>query len=239
MSRRGGGKRGLLLFLCLLGAVLFGALGVWQIERRSWKLDLIARVDARAHAAPAPLPPPTRWDGLRPKDWEYRRVHARGTFLNDRETLVDALTENGAGYWVLTPLHMRDGIVLVNRGFIPPERKRRGARAAAQLQGEVTVTGLLRMPEPGGRFLRPNRPAEERWFSRDVAAIARARGLGEAAPFFIDADATPNPGGFPVGGLTVVAFRNMHLIYALTWFSLALLSLAGLVLLLKPGPSRI
>jgi surfeit locus 1 family protein len=63
-----------------------------------------------------------------------------------------------------------------------------------------------------------------------VEAIARRRGLGTVAPFFIDADATPNPGGYPVGGLTVVHFRNTHLIYALTWFALAILSLVGLVL---------
>ena len=41
------------------------------------------------------------------------------------------------------------------------------------------------------------------------------------APFFIDADATPSPGGLPVGGLTVVHFPNSHLTYALTWFALA------------------
>ena len=95
----------------------------------------------------------------------------------------------------------------------------------------MTVTGLLRASEPGGGFLRANDPARDRWYSRDVAAIARARGLGEVAPFFIDADATPNPGGYPVGGLTVVAFRNDHLVYALTWFGLAGLSLFGVLLL--------
>jgi surfeit locus 1 family protein len=44
------------------------------------------------------------------------------------------------------------------------------------------------------------------------------------APYFIDADASGNRPGGPVGGLTVVAFRNHHLIYALTWFGLAALS---------------
>ena len=36
-----------------------------------------------------------------------------------------------------------------------------------------------------------------------------------------------------MGGLTVISFRNAHLVYALTWFGLAALSLAGLVLLSK------
>ena len=217
------GKRRFLLLLCLFGFILFSSLGVWQIERRAWKLDLIKRVDARVTAEPVTAP--TRLTN--PRDDEYRHVRASGTFLHDRETLVDALTDRGAGYWVVTPLRTVNGIVLVNRGFVPPGQK--PDRSA----DEAKVTGLLRLSEPGGRFLRPNRPAHGRYYSRDVAAIARARSLGEVAPYFIDADATPNPGGYPVGGLTVVTFRNMHLAYALTWFALAALSLFGLQFLLR------
>ena len=94
-------------------------------------------------------------------------------------------------------------------------------------------TGLVRASEPHGGFLRANDAAADRWYSRDIAAIGRARSLGHLAPVFIDADATPNPGDYPVGGLTVVAFRNAHLAYALTWFALAGLSLFGPVLLLS------
>ncbi|MCA3579738.1 MAG: SURF1 family protein, partial [Bradyrhizobium sp.] len=92
-----------------------------------------------------------------------------------------------------------------------------------------SVTGLLRMSEPKGGFLRSNDPAAGRWYSRDVAAIAATRGLSQVAPYFIDADATPNPGGTPLGGLTIVRFPNNHLIYALTWFALAFM-LAGTLL---------
>ena len=85
------------------------------------------------------------------------------------------------------------------------------------------------MTEPKGAFLRSNNPAEDRWYSRDVAAIAKARGLSSVAPYFIDADASPNPGGLPVGGLTVISFPNTHLIYAITWFALAGLVAIGMV----------
>ena len=44
------------------------------------------------------------------------------------------------------------------------------------------------MTEPGGGFLRRNDPAAGRWHSRDVRAIAAARGLDEVAPYFIDAE---------------------------------------------------
>ena len=228
-----GGKRRFLLALCLTGTLIFTALGVWQIERRSWKLDLIERVNARVAAPPAPLPPRSSWASLRPDDFEYRRVRLHGRFLHERETLVDALTALGPGRWVITPLATPQGIVLVNRGFVPPDQRTPQSRARGQVGGVVTVTGLLRPTEPNGRVLRPNRPTENRWFSRDVAAIAASTGLDDAAPFFVDADATPNPGGLPVGGLTVISFRNTHLVYALTWFALAGLSIAGMVLLLR------
>jgi surfeit locus 1 family protein len=150
---------------------------------------------------------------------------------------VQALTERGAGYWLLTPLRTVTGwTVLVNRGFVPPDRVDPARRRDAQAGGTVTVTGLLRITEPGGGFLRTNDPATDHWFSRDVAAIARARGLSEPAPYFIDADSAANPGGYPVGGLTVIAFPNNHLVYALTWFSLAGVSLFGLIRVLRPAP---
>ncbi|MFO7324108.1 MAG: SURF1 family protein [Pseudomonadota bacterium] len=233
----GRGKRLTLLALCLSGTLLFGALGIWQLQRLAWKRDLIARVDARVNAPPVPVPPGVSWSTLDLDDAEYRRVRARGHFLHEKETLVDAVTEDGPGSWVITPLVTAEGTILVNRGFVPPELRDSALRAGGQPDGDVIVTGLLRRPEPGGRTLRANRPEDERWFSRDVAAIAAARGLEAVAPFFIDADASPVQGPAPRGGLTVVHFRNAHLSYALTWFALAGLCVAGLVLLVRP-PAR-
>lgn len=215
-------KRALLLGLCLVAAIGFGMLGVWQLERRVWKLDLIARVDARVHAVPIALPPPERWPAVNARDDEYRRLRVTGSFLHDRATLVDALTERGAGAWVLTPLVTGNATVLVNRGFVPRTRLHDYARP----QGTVTVIGLLRVSEPEGRVLRPNRPNADTWYSRDVAAIAAARRLGRVAPFFIDAEVSA-PGTYPIGGLTVVRLRNAHLAYALTWLALAALAAFG------------
>ncbi|ATY33365.1 SURF1 family protein [Sphingomonas psychrotolerans] len=233
-----GARRALFAALALLAAIGFAALGVWQVERRAWKLDLIERVEARIHALPATPPPVAAWPRLDMQDAEYRRVRLTGTFDHGNETLVQALTERGAGFWVLTPLRTPQGIVLVNRGFVPPERRAPQARSAGQAGGTATVTGLMRASEPKGGFLRPNDPAADRWHSRDVAAIARARNLGNVAPFFVDADASPNPGGYPVGGLTMVRFRNTHLVYALTWFALAALSGAAAVLALRMRGGR-
>ena len=223
----------LLPALCITGFLLFTALGIWQVERLGWKLDLIARVDRRIHAPPVAVPAPDQWSALDPQAFEYRHVAAAGSFRHDQETLVNALTERGAGYWVLTPLVTNAGTILVNRGFVPSDHADRPTRAAGSIDGPVMITGLLRLSEPRGRVLRRNNPTANRWYSRDVGTIAKARGLGAVAPFFIDADAAANPGGFPIGGLTVVTFRNAHLVYALTWFTLAALSLGGLVIIRK------
>ncbi|RWX80791.1 SURF1 family protein [Neorhizobium lilium] len=216
-------------FLVLL-TLVFTGLGSWQVQRLFWKLDLIARVEARVAAAPVAPPSPTNWSDAEAQDFEYRHVIVNGVFDHSRETLVQAVTERGPGFWVLTPLQLDGGAaVLINRGFVPPEKRDPVSRSDGNTSGSVTLRGLLRITEPGGGFLRANNPAQDRWFSRDVAAIAAAKGIANTAPYFIDADATPNPGGFPVGGLTVVTFRNSHLVYALTWFALAAMSLGALV----------
>ena len=229
----------------------FVALGTWQVHRRAWKLDLIARVDQRVHAPAVPAPSAEQWADVTAANSEYRHVTAGGTFLNESETLVQATTDLGAGFWVLTPLRQADGtIVLINRGFVPPERRDRAAHGAAEPTTSASVTGLLRMTEPGGAFLRKNDPAANRWYSRDVAAIAKARGLSRVAPYFIDAEAADGgdnraPGGsntaapasneaaVPVGGLTVIAFHNSHLAYVFTWYTLALMVVGGMWIVIR------
>ncbi|MFM9902367.1 MAG: SURF1 family protein [Polaromonas sp.] len=210
----------------LLLFIGFVTLGSWQLQRRVWKLDLIERVTQRVAAPVVDAPGPAQWPQLNAANDEYRHVRLTGRFIPGRDVRVQAVTRIGSGFWLLSPLQGTDGtVVLVNRGFIPPQ-----SDLSVPPDGPVTVTGLLRLTEPGGGFLRQNDPAADRWFSRDVAAIAQARGLrnaGAVAPYFVDADAAPagsEPApGQPVGGLTVIAFANSHLVYALTWYALALM----------------
>ncbi|WP_394701457.1 SURF1 family protein [uncultured Roseibium sp.] len=228
-ERPAGSRRARFVFAAgmLVLTATFTALGIWQAQRLFWKLDLIARVESRVHAAPVPAPTEFEWPAVTAKDDEYRHVTASGTYL-DTETLVQAVTEYGAGFWVMKPLRQDDGtIILVNRGFVPTDRK--APADHSRPTGPVQVTGLLRMSQPGGAFLRSNEPAAGRWYSRDVAAIAATDDLTKVAPYFIDAQAGPSDGSLPMGGLTVIKFRNSHLTYALTWGVLALMSLAGFV----------
>lgn len=211
----------------------FVALGTWQLYRLQWKEALIERVEQRVRAAPVPAPGVDRWPGLTAEADEYRRVRVTGRFLHELATRTLAATELGSGYWLLTPLRTEQGhIVLVNRGFVPAgSRETQGQQDNAE-SALVTVTGLLRVSEPGGGFLRKNDPAAGRWYSRDVQAIAAARGLHRVAPYFIDAEASAdsadtNVSGRPVAGLTVVTFHNNHLVYAITWYALALMVLGA------------
>ncbi len=224
--------------LAVVGVALFLgflALGTWQVQRRVWKLALMERVEQRVHADPAALPPRSDWPRVNAADHEYLPVSLSGQWLADKTVLTQAVTELGAGFWVITPLQQGDGTeVLVNRGFVPQDQRAQwlATPLPPSTPTPTTVQGLLRMTEPGGGFLRTNDPAQQRWYSRDVAAIGQALQLAQPAPFFIDAGlppvgqaaaATTTDTSWPRAGLTVVRFHNSHLVYALTWYGLALM----------------
>ena len=221
----------------LVGVAVLIGLGFWQIERGGAKNRLIARVEARLGAAPEPLPPEAAWSAFNAKSDEYRRVRARGVFDHAHEAhLYTSLPPDAgalagvAGYLVLTPLRLDGGgTVIVDRGFVPLALKGAATRAAGQVVGEVTVTGLLRAPEWRNPFVPADDTVRNVWFARDPAAITRAYSLTRVAPFVLAADATPVPGGWPRGGFTRVTFPNNHLQYAITWFTLALALLAVFV----------
>lgn len=202
-------------------------LSIWQIQRRAWKLNLIARVEQRVTAAPQALPGPADWPSVTEACDGYRRVEVIGVLLKDRSIFTQAVTALGSGYWVMTPMRTDAGFdVFINRGFVPSESKSLAVNAPSNRP--FKIVGLLRMTEAHGGFLRTNDPAADRWFSRDVAAMAAKRDLNNVAPYFIDAAAGLEDGG-PIGGLTIVSFTNNHLVYSITWFVLSAMTLVAAV----------
>jgi surfeit locus 1 family protein len=213
----------------LAGLVVLIGLGSWQMSRKVWKEGLLARISARVEAEPVAL-----GDALRrwreTGDVEYLHVRVAGRFRHDAERHVFTVDDKlGPGYLVYTPLESRDArLVLVNRGFVPALLKDARMRPTGQVAGEVTLTGLVRLPVGRGWFLPASDPERNMFYWPDYPVMLQSVRHGgmdklEAAPFFIDADArAANPGGFPQGGTTRLALPNRHVEYALTWYGIAL-----------------
>jgi surfeit locus 1 family protein len=212
--------------MTVAGIALLISLGNWQMRRLAWKEGLIAAIAARTHGEPVSLAV-AEGRAAKGEDIEYLRVKIAGRLLNDKELhLYDFDEKYGPGYHILTPLRSDDGnVVIVNRGYVPQDLKDPAKRKAGQLEGEVTVTGLVRRPETARFFTPTNEVAKNVWFWRDLPAMASAAlgpGQERLAPFFVDAEAEPGvPGGWPKGGTTRIELPNNHLDYAMTWYGLA------------------
>jgi len=213
---------GLTIACAILFAILCG-LGTWQLERLQWKLALIATVNGHMAAPPISL---DRLLAMAPDDAQYRRVTMSGRFDHAKEAYVFTTDAGAAVYHVLTPFKTGEGkLLMVDRGEVPKEKLDPATRAQANPQADVTLTGVWRVPDAPGLFTPPPDMAHRIWYSRDLAAIAATDHLALSAPVVVEADATPNPGGWPKGGQTVVSFRNQHLSYAVTWYGLAIVLL--------------
>lgn len=210
----------------VLGLGILLKLGFWQIDRLAWKEDLLARVEANMAAPAIPLeeeipaaPLPETMDF---STWEYRRICAGGEFWHEKELYVLGSSIDGrGGVLVYTPLQLERGQILVNRGWVPNDLKNSEARPAGQVGGLVEVCGVIRLDRKKGLFTPENNATDNRWFTPKVLPMARAAGLDNPHPFFLEADDTENPGGYPLGGQTFVNIPNNHLGYAITWFGLA------------------
>jgi surfeit locus 1 family protein len=213
-----------ILVLCL-------ALSVWQMERREWKRDILDRIAANQAAAPMPLDELLKGDPLRR---EYGKASVTGTFLHDKEFHLAARSRGDeVGIQVVTPLRTDTGqLVLFDRGWVPSEKKYPATRPQGQVAGEVRLVGVVRRAQVQRQFAPDNVPDKNVWFHVDVP-LMRAMAGGTPDPvldaFFLEADASPNPGGLPIGGQTRLDIPNDHLQYALTWLLLGL-SLIGVYL---------
>lgn len=211
------------LFATAVFAVLV-SLGVWQLHRLTWKEGLLAQIDERLKAPAHPLPPASSWPSLSQAADEYRHVTVSGVFDHAKEAFVFRTAGAGlgeAGFYVMTPLRLDGGGTLfVNRGFVPERLRDPAQRAADQVTGSVTLSGVLRWPEDRNMFTPSDEPSRRTWYTRDPPSIAKALDVADAAPFSLDAD--PDPKGAVLrGGATTVNIRNDHLSYAFTWFGLA------------------
>ena len=216
--------------------VLIG-LGGWQVQRLHEKEALLASIGERMTAQEAPLDDVLR---LPLADTEWRHVRVRGRFLNEKEAYVHAIEpELGLGVHVLTPLQTDDGgVVLVDRGFVPLSSRPPETRSAGQVEGEVDVSGIVRLAGERNMFTPAADERERTWYWRDPEGIARTLGIATRAPIVIVADQPANPGGIPRFTGYRVDIPNNHLQYALTWFGIAL-TLVGVYLVYHARNGRL
>ena len=217
----------------LAGLVILIGLGVWQLDRKVWKENLITTLNTRLGRAPEDLPPRASWAQLREDKEEFRRVVFPAEFLDGEEALVYTAGSplrpdvKGPGYWVFAPARLAGGsIILVNRGFVPADRKDPGTRTEGAPHGTVDIVGVLRWPETRNSFTPADDPKNNVWFLRDSNSIAKFKTWLTAAPFYIDQEGPVPPGALPKPGKLEVRLPDNHLQYAITWFGLAL-ALAG------------
>ncbi|NDW06454.1 SURF1 family protein [Jiella pacifica] len=224
------------LAFCLLGIAILFSLGTWQVERLFWKQSLMAEIEGRIHAEPIDLSTLERRFAAG-EAVQYTPVTLTGRFLNAEERYFLSTFEGQAGWNVYVPLVTEAGdLVFVNRGFVPYDLRDPALRRAGQPSGDVTVTGLARVPpsEKPGYFTPDNEPAKDIFFWQDLPAMAAGVDLPEGTrllPLFVDAGPGRAEGGWPVGGTTVVSLPNDHLQYAVTWYGigLALVVMTGMM----------
>ena len=114
---------------------------------------------------------------------------------------------------------------MLYRGWIPRTRLESSARQEGQIEGQISVSGVLRLTEETSSLTPPNDVKTARWYSRDVAALAEKL---DTVPVFVDLDLESSREaagrGGPVGGQTRISLRNDHAQYMLTWWGVSVLT---------------
>ncbi|MDP2732512.1 MAG: SURF1 family protein [Hoeflea sp.] len=218
------------LVLLPVALAVLVSLGTWQVKRLYWKEALLASIEERSHAEP--LTPSAIEEALKAGEAiDYRAARASGLFLHDKERHFFATFKGQSGFYLFTPLELDDGRYLfVNRGFVPYDLKEPATRQQSLITGPQQITGLARarLSQKPSFVVPDNDEAGNLFYWKDLDLMAASAGLSadRVLPFFLDADATPVPGGLPLGGVTVIDLPNSHLQYAVTWYGLALALLA-------------
>ena len=197
------------LILGVVGCAVLIYLGLWQLDRRAWKEDMLADITAGIQADPVPLP-----DAIDPS-MKYLPVTVSGTTTGAEIDVLSHTREQGAGYQIVSRFVTDDGrAILLDRGFVPQEA-RRIDRPPVRLQ----VTGNLHWPQDASSSTPAPNMDENIWFARDVDAMALTL---DTLPVLVVASAVEgdNQGARPLP-VAIEGIPNNHLSYAVQWFLIA------------------
>ncbi len=226
-------RRGSILGFASITLIMVGvlmALGVWQLQRRTEKHALIAKLTERLAAGPIALPPSSEWPALTAAKDEFLRVTFTATYTDTPDLMIYSSGSairgdvSGPGTWAFLQARLASGdIVVVDAGFVPntmQDRAQQDRAVKPLLTGKpVLMTGYLRFPERAGALTTAPNMAKRLWFIRDATAMRF--NLGTFAPFYIDLESPAPESGVPKPGPLSVNLKDDHLQYAITWFGLA------------------
>lgn len=205
----------------LAAAGICMAAGFWQLDRAAEKRALF-QAFARGDAAPAAERLPG--DGAAPGQ-RYAPLQLTGRYLPDRQVLLDNMSLGGRpGYQVLTPLQTDDGVVMVNRGWVPADGDRSRLPDIGVDGGVRTLRGRLDLlPRPAlvapPPAVDPGAPWPRRALFPTPEALAAETGLPlRRFQLLLDPG---QPDGYAREWQPAVMGPERHLGYAVQWFGLA------------------
>ena len=210
-------KRGLLSasLATLIAIAILVSLGVWQIHRLHWKERILAQIEAGERATPAEL-----LAGDTPR--LFTRVLVHGILRGGPVGLYGAeVRDNRMGAQLVEVLdRVGAAPLLVVLGWVPTD-----GRLPKAVTGPIDVTGYVRLPEAPGMLSASDDVEGRRFYTLNPAAIGRALGAPDAAPFMLVALKNPVaasvPADAPQPADALPQPVNNHLQYAFTWFGLA------------------
>lgn len=198
------------LFIGLAGTLMLVALGIWQVQRLTWKQGVLTQIEERIAADPAPLP----YEPV-PEEDRYQPVRLQGNFGTGSLRVLVSRKTVGAGYRIIVPFDTGERRVLVDLGFVSIDAP------IPKMPANPVITGNLHWPDERSSGTPENDVAENIWFARDVGEMAAQ--LGTEPLLIIAREIEPAIHGITPLPVSATGIPNNHLQYVITWFSLAVI----------------
>ena len=188
--------------------LVFISLGTWQIIRLNWKNNLIFEIENSLKN------PPVELSNINHEN--YLRVKTSGNIDFEKQIYLYNLNENGTpGFEVINPLSVNQKNYLINRGWIPFEKK--GMQEINEFD-EKNIVGTLKLQGRKNIFKPDNDIEKNYWFSLDREDVMKFTGK-EFSNYIIYLNGDYK---FPKPKKITANISNNHKKYAITWFSLAI-----------------
>ena len=184
------------------------SLGFWQIYRLNWKLELIEQIENSLKNDPLEL------TGIEKKN--YLRIKTSGEIDFDKQIYLYNLNDAGKpGFEVINPIKIGDENYLMNRGWIPFEKK---DLPEINLVDQNQIVGTLMLQTKPSTFKPENDIEKNYWFTLNREDISKftGRNFSEYVIYLNGNYKIPKP------RVITAKISNNHKKYAITWFSMAI-----------------